>query len=336
MKTDYTFEEIQPEVEEIRQRLNNLRRALSEYFVQKEELVDLMVISTLAQEPLLLVGKPGTAKSDLIIKFCQAIGLQENEYFEYMLTKFTEPGEIVGPIDITELKEGRYLRRVSGKLPEAKIVFLDEIFKSNSAILNTLLTIINERKYYQDGKPVPVEMKMLFAATNEVPEFTELSALKDRFILKVESKSVREQYFDELLEKGLKNESYKAFNQRPWENLASLEDFVKLKVYLDHLMIFGGSRKPGAEQSMTDRKKYFPPKIYMLFRRILKTLEKEDRIEVSDRKVIKLYKLIRTRAFLFHGGVVNKEDLTLLRYIAERLQDFAPIHEKVDTLLRLH
>lgn len=305
-----------------------MRLTLSQYFVAKEELIDLMVVCTLAQEPLLLVGKPGTAKSDLVVKFCQALGLQGEEYFEYMLTKFTEPGEIIGPIDINQLKEGRYFRRVAGKLPECRIAFLDEIFKSNSAILNTLLTIINERKYYQDGKPIPVDLRMLFAATNEIPEFSELGALRDRFTMKIESESVRERYFDDLIEKGLANETYKAFNQRPWAELTSLEDFHKLKIYLNHLM----SRR---EEGENDRAKYFPQEVYVLFKRIIKTLEKEDHIEISDRKVIKLYKLIRTRAFLFHGGVVTKEDLVLLRYIPDRLQDFAPVREKVDTLLRL-
>jgi len=247
-----------------------------------------------------------------------------------MLTKFTEPGEIIGPVDINQLKEGRYFRRVAGKLPECRIAFLDEIFKSNSAILNTLLTIINERKYYQDGKPVPVDLRMLFAATNEIPEHSELGALRDRFTMKIESQSVRERYFDDLIDKGLRNETYKAFNQRPWEKLSSLEDFQKLKIYLNHLMS-RGDRDDGT----SDREKYFPQEVYLLFKRIIKTLEKEDHIEISDRKVIKLYKLIRTRAFLFHGGVVTKEDLVLLRYIPDRLQDFAPVREKVDTLLRL-
>lgn len=328
MTTQYTFEEIRPEVEAIRQRINTMRLSLSQYFVAKEELIDLMVVCMLAQEPLLIVGKPGTAKSDLVIKFIQALGLTGEDYFEYMLTKFTEPGEIIGPIDINKLKEGRYFRRVSGKLPEAKIAFLDEIFKSNSAILNTLLTIINERKYYQDGRPIPVDLRMLFAATNEIPEFSELGALRDRFTMKIESESVRERYFDDLLEKGLRNEGYKAFNQRPWEGLSSLEDFQKLKIYLNHLMSH-------SEEGASDREKYFPQEVYVLFKRIIKTLEKEDNIEISDRKVIKLYKLIRTRAFLFHGGVVTKEDLCLLRYIADRIQDFAPVREKVDTLLRL-
>jgi MoxR-like ATPase len=324
----YSFEELRGEIEPIRARINNMRQALKGYFVDKGEIIDLMAVATLAQEPMLLVGRPGTAKSDLVVRFCEALGVSGNDYFEYMLTKFTEPSEIVGPIDINRLKEGRYMRRADGKLPEARIVFLDEIFKSNSAILNTLLTIINERKFYQDGKPVPVHMRMLFAATNEIPEFSELDALKDRFVLKIESSSVKERYFDELLDAGLEGELYKAFNRKPWANLCLLEDFLKARSYLDHIM-----RQSG--EGGNDRTRYFPAEVYTLFKRILKTLEKEDGIEISDRKVVKIYRLLRTRAFLMHGGVIQKSDLVMLRYIPNRLQDFHLLREKVDRLLRI-
>ncbi|MBA2664500.1 MAG: AAA family ATPase [Bradymonadaceae bacterium] len=319
------------EVERLRKRLNAMRTDLHRYWVEKNEIIDLMTVCALAQEPLLLVGKPGTAKSDLVVKFAQAMGLDtmSPDYFEYMLTQFTEPSEIVGPIDINELKEGRYIRRTGGKLPEARLVFLDEIFKGNSAILNTLLTIINERKFYQDGKPVPVALCMLFGATNEVPEHTELGALKDRFALKIESRSVRNHAFDALLEKGLQNDVYKSQGQRPWASRTSIEDFVRLKSYLDQVFV------SELEDGRHHRERYFPDQVYRLFVRVLKSLEREFRFEVSDRKVIKLYKLIRTRAFLLHGGVAQKSDLTLLRYIADRLDDMEPMREAVDRMLQV-
>src|ERR1700723_647871 len=167
---DWSFEELQAEVEDLRARLNRFRTSLGLFLVDKQELIDLMVVAAVAQEPLLLVGPPGTAKSDLVLKFKDALGLRDDDYFEYMLTRFTEPSEIIGPIDINQLREGRYLRREQGKLPTARLAFLDEIFKSNSAILNILLTIVNERKFYQDGLPTPVRLRVLFAATNEGPE----------------------------------------------------------------------------------------------------------------------------------------------------------------------
>ena len=332
-----SFDQLHGQIEDVRGIINGLRQRLGRYFVQKQELIDLMCVCTLAQESLLIVGPPGTAKSDLVTKFCEALGLGKGEYFEYMLTKFTEPSELIGPIDLAQLKEGAYVRKIEGKLPRARVAFLDEIFKSNSAILNTLLTIINERKFYQDGQPTPVRLVMLFAATNQVPEFEELAALRDRFVLKAESVSVKDQFMDALLEKGMANELNKALNRRPWANMASLTDFLKLRRYL-HLLMAGVNEKgaDGGESAIArDRKRYFPEEVFDLFKRILRTLERENRIVVSDRKFIKLYQLIRSRALLFHGGEVRREDLVLLRYIGDRNDDFPVLREKVDALLRL-
>src|SRR5438876_7722969 len=216
MTEEWTLEELRTEAEELRRRLNHFRQSLGRFFVDKQDLIDLMLVAAVAQEPLLLVGPPGTAKSDLVLKFKDALGVGENDYFEYMLTRFTEPSEIIGPIDINQLRDGRYVRREQGKLPTARLAFLDEIFKSSSAILNILLTIINERKFYQDGAPQPVRLRVLFAATNEIPEQTELAALKDRFVLKAESRSVQDEHFTELIDAGVQGEVYKTLNQKPW------------------------------------------------------------------------------------------------------------------------
>src|SRR5204862_6719516 len=209
IREDWKFEDLQDEADDLRKRLNRFRKSLGRFFVQKQDLIDLMLVAAIAQEPLLLVGPPGTAKSDLVLKFKDALGLGEDDYFEYMLTRFTEPSEIIGPIDISLLREGRYVRREQRKLPTARLAVLDEIFKSNSAILNILLTIINERKFYQDGVPQPVRLSSLVAATNEVPEQAELAALKDRFCLKAESQSVQRDHFTELIDTGLAGEVHK-------------------------------------------------------------------------------------------------------------------------------
>lgn len=331
MHERFDINEIQKEVDQIRDRIQNMRRSLKSYFVNKSDLIDLMITCMLGQEPILLVGKPGTAKSDLVVKFCQAMGVSGDDYFEYMLTKFTEPSEIVGPIDIQELKNGRYLRKIGGKLPIARVAFLDEIFKSNSAILNTLLTVINERKFYQDGRPEPINMIMLFAATNEIPEFSELGALRDRFAIKVKSDSVSEQNFDELIVKGLQNENYKSYNQKPWASICDIIEFEKLKFYIDTIM----QKNLEACDPSNYKDPYFSEELYTLFKRIIRTLSKEHKLEISDRKIIKLYKIIRIRAMLFHGGSVKKEDLQLLRYVPDRIQDFDPVKEKVDAILNL-
>src|SRR6516225_1106125 len=213
---DWSFDSLQSEADALRTRLDRFRISLGRFFVDKQELIDLMLVTAVAGEPLLLVGPPGTAKSDLVLKFKDALGVRDDDYFEYMLTLFTEPSEIIGPIDINLLREGRYVRREQGKLPTARLAFLDEIFKSNSAILNILLTIINEKKFYQDGVPEAVPLRILFAATNEVPEQGELAAPKDRFVLKAMSRPVQETHFAELIDSGLASEAYRGLNQKPW------------------------------------------------------------------------------------------------------------------------
>src|ERR1700694_6235849 len=273
-REDWGFDELQEEVEDLRKRLNAFRTSLGRFLVAKQELIDLMVVAAIAQEPLLLVGPPGTAKSDLVLKFKDGLGLAEEDYFEYMLPRFPEPSEIIGPIDISQLREGRYIRREQGKLPTARLGFLDEIFKSNSDILNLLLTIINERKFYQDGAPQPVRLRVLFAATNEVPEQAELAALKDRFCLKAESRSVQENHFTQLIDAGIQGEVYKGLSQKPWcENHASLDDVLKANRYLTYQ--FSKRHRSGRSEEQNDRQVYFPAEVFDEFQRVVKTLVRE-------------------------------------------------------------
>lgn len=323
-----SLDQLQAEADEIRKRINRFRLSLGRFFVQKQPLIDLMCVAAVAQEPLLLVGPPGTAKSDLVLKFKDALGLADEDYYEYMLTRFTEPSEIIGPIDINQLRDGRYIRREQGKLPTCRLGFLDEIFKSNSAILNILLTIINEKKFYQDGVPQPVKLRVLFAATNEVPEHGELGALKDRFVLKAESLSVQDEHFEELIDMGLRSETYRALSQKPWcEGHATLDDLVKANRYL-HLL-FARTSPDG----QGDRQTYFPDDVFREYRRLVKTLVREDKLFVSDRKLVKLYKLLRARAWLFSGGTVSRDDLRLLAYLGETPEEMALLRQKVPALL---
>ncbi len=329
---DATLQDLQNEAEQLRTRINRFRQSLGRFFVQKQELIDLMVVAAIAQEPLLLVGPPGTAKSDLVLKFKDALNVAESDYFEYMLTRFTEPSEIIGAIDIKELREGHYIRRKSGKLPTARLAFLDEIFKSNSAILNILLTIINEKKFYQDGVPEPVPLRILFAATNEIPEQGELAALKDRFVLKVQSRPVQEDFFLELIDSGLQSESYRALNQKPWvEGHCTLDDLLKANRYMTYL--FARKQSDGRGEEENDRALFFPQDVFREFQRLIKTLVREDRIFISDRKIVKLYKLFRVRAWLFSGGTVSRDDLRLLAYLGETIQEIEHLHQKVPMLL---
>src|SRR5262249_9106083 len=158
------------------------RSELSSALIEREPEIDLVLTALIAREHVLLVGPPGCAKSLLLDSLLSWTG---GTKFSILLTKFSVPEEVVGPVSLSGLKEDRYLRVTTGKLPEADFTFCDEIFKASSAILNTLLKILNERVFDAgDGVARPVPLKLCVAASNEWPSpetGKELSALFDRF-----------------------------------------------------------------------------------------------------------------------------------------------------------
>src|SRR6478609_3505702 len=143
-------------------RLAAIAQELEARFLGKSEAIRLLLIAVVAGEHAVLIGPPGTAKSALLRMFAR---LLQARYFEYLLTRFTEPNEIFGPVDIAAFREGRYQRRIEGMMPEAEIVFLDEVFKSNSAILNALLTLLNERRFMSGGTVLKSPILSCFGAS---------------------------------------------------------------------------------------------------------------------------------------------------------------------------
>jgi MoxR-like ATPase len=163
------------------QAIQDLRSDLSNIFPERREVIDGALCAILTREHVLLLGPPGTAKSALVRAIARAFG---GSYFETLLTKFTTPEEIFGPISLKALEQDRFMRVTTGKLPEAQFGFVDEIFKASSAILNTLLTVANERVFHNDGLPVPCPLVSLFGASNELPDGKDLEALFDRFAVR--------------------------------------------------------------------------------------------------------------------------------------------------------
>jgi MoxR-like ATPase len=161
--------------------INQLRANLMAQFPERKDVIDGALAAVLAGEHVLLLGPPGTAKSALVRCLAQTFG---GSYFERLLTKFSTPEELFGPISLQALAKDRFVRITTGKLPEVEFAFVDEIFKSNSAVLNALLSIINERVFHNDSTPVRCPLVSLFAASNELPEGRELEALFDRFLLR--------------------------------------------------------------------------------------------------------------------------------------------------------
>ena len=180
-------------------------RAVKDLFVDRDEVVDLLAIAALSREHLLLIGPPGTAKSRLLSRFCE---LLDTEPFSYLLTRFTEPAEIFGSIDVEAFQQKSiYKINTSGMLPEARIAHLDEIFRGSSAILNTLLTLINERTFRSGQTVMRCPMITLIGSANEISDDPELAAFEDRFLLRCQVDLVGDDELDDVLDLGWNDET---------------------------------------------------------------------------------------------------------------------------------
>src|SRR3954471_15886265 len=168
-------------------------------FVGKDEIIDLMGVSLVAGENLFLLGPPGTAKSALVFELGRRL---KGETFEYLLTRFTEPNEIFGPFDIRRLREGDLITNTEGMLPEASLVFLDELLNANSAILNSLLGALNERVFRRGRETRRLPMLMAVGASNRLPGEGALNALFDRFLMRVPCDNVPTARLGDVLDAG--------------------------------------------------------------------------------------------------------------------------------------
>jgi len=163
-------------------KLKKIREELKQQFLERADLIDGALAALLSAHHLLIIGPPGTAKSMLADELCRRI--EGANYFQWLLTRFTTPEEIFGAVSLKALEQDDYRRVTHRKLPEAHIAFLDEIFKANSSILNSILTLINERLFHNGKEIVKVPLLTLFGASNELPEEEELTALYDRFLVR--------------------------------------------------------------------------------------------------------------------------------------------------------
>ena len=326
---DFTFEQLDRELPDLCRRARAHIQGLAQWFVDRDEVIEIAMICAILGEPLLLLGPPGTAKSQLCSRFAESLHLSSSQRFEYLLTPFTEPSELFGPVDFDALKQGRFVRRHQGMLTHVKVAFLDEVFRANSAILNSLLSLLNEGKYFEDGQAHQAELSIIFAAANQLPNDQTLTALSDRFILKVPVHHTHQTHWDELLHKGLEAEGHKANQLAPWQNgPLQFFDLLKIRRYLQLSFSMEASN-----QQIRDR--IFPPEVMALWRRILSALELDLNLYVSDRKIIRLYRLFRTRALLHGRATVQRDDLYLLRYLAQRPNEHTFVSERVDRMLQL-
>jgi MoxR-like ATPase len=176
-----------------------IKGEFSGYFSEREDEINGALLAVLSSEHVLFLGPPGTAKTLLAKKICEVV--DDGQFFYYLLTRFTTPEEIFGPLSLKALENDEFKRKVDDCLPTSHIALLDEIFKANSSILNSLLTIINERKFHNGNTVIDVPLISVFGASNELPEEDEnLDALYDRFLFRYSTDYLQdEDNFDHLI-----------------------------------------------------------------------------------------------------------------------------------------
>lgn len=278
-------------------RLQDAARAMERTFLGKSETVRLMLISAIAGEHMVLIGPPGTAKSELVRMFARLVNAR---YFEYLLTRFTEPNEIFGPVDIQAFREGRYERRMEGMLPTAEMVFLDEVFKANSAILNSLLGVLNERTYSVGDRVHRVPLVSAFGASNDVPNDEDLMAVFDRFLLRVRSDNLDSYHFHELLLRGVDHEKAKIRgDHEQMEPVIQAEDLHRVHEHFAGRMNF-------SEEFLSSYKGL----VFQI---------RSEGVSLSDRRAVKLLKLFAASALLDDRPGPDPSDFFILRHVWNNL-----------------
>lgn len=277
-----------PSPEDAARRLvEDVLEPLKASFVGKDEVVDLLGVSLVAGENLFILGPPGTAKSALVRELGRRLG---GRTFEYLLTRFTEPNELFGPFDIRRLREGELVTNVEGMLPEASLVFLDELLNANSAILNGLLMVLNERIFRRGRETRPLPTLMVVGASNHLPEDDALQALFDRFLLRVRCDNVPEEKLVEVLEAGWRHDLRADGADSGGLGIAGVQALQQALAEVD----VAGIRSVYVE----------------LVRRL-----RYAGLPLSDRRAVKLQRLMAASALLCGRRRVEISDAWVLRYI---------------------
>lgn len=266
-----------------------LRTELNDILIEREEETNGLLVAMIAGQHILLIAPKGTAKSMQVEKLAKAI--MGARYFRRLLTKHTAPDEIFGAVKFSKLKEDIYERNLAKKLPEAHFAFLDEIFKCNSSVLNSLLTILNEREYDNNGDTIHVPLITMVGCSNEFPEGDELSALYDRLLIRYIPKYIQE---DSGFAKLLTMTDRDPATQITLEEVEELKERAK-KVTMDADMV-------------------------KMMVKLRKELGKEG-IVISDRRWRQSLSCIRAQAIINGRTTIAPDDLRILHHIFWDRQD---------------
>ena len=275
--------------------IRQLIECMSQGVYEKEQIIAVALLCAVAGENIFLLGPPGTAKSMVASRLKMVF--KDGKSFDYLMSRFSTPDEIFGPISIPRLKnDDRYERLTAGYLPEADVVFLDEIWKAGPSIQNTLLTVINEHIFHNGGQIMHTPMKVLIAASNELPAKEEgLEALWDRFLVRMVSNCIESDASFFKMIKGAGGEMS--------ELAGSL--YITEELYS---VWQNESKAIGIKDSVVNAIKNI--------RKSLAALEKEDgnqlRYYISDRRWRKAYRLMQTSAYLNGRSEINLSDFLLL------------------------
>jgi MoxR-like ATPase len=293
------------EVRDTIKRLDRAKSSLKNLFTGRDRAVDLMVLATIAQENLLLIGPPGTAKTELVNRYTELI---EARGFHYLLTRFTEPAELFGPLDLQAFQNGSYHIVTDGMLPDAQLVFLDEVFQGSSAILNSLLTLLNERTFHNGSERQWVPLISMIGASNLMPDDLSLRAFADRFVLRLEVNRVEDDQVDDLLERGWELEQMR-IETAARALIGQRATVVHPEVKIDDLQALH-ARLREVETSETRQE----------YNRIILELRSEG-VELSDRRAVKGLRLIAGAALLRGSETAGNMDLWPLLHLWSRPEE---------------
>lgn len=286
-------------------RLDTIRRELGDRYVDREEAIRLLVLAAVCREHVLLIGPPGTAKTGLMDHFCQAISARP---FRYLLTRFTEPSELFGPLDIEQFQAGNYHIKTENMLPEADIAFLDEVFQGSSAILNTLLTLLNERQFHNGAEIRQAPLISLYGATAAPPEDPALLPFSDRFLLRLEIARVGEDRLADLLDTGWEQERAVLASRSPGTvPTVTPAQLRELAAQLRHVEL-----KP----------------VMPVYQQLVRELRAQG-VVLSDRRVVRGLKAVAAACLLREGDIASAVDLWPLRHFWTEPEDAQLIQQAV-------